>query len=64
MDKRAASARREDVSRVVHSVLGYIPNLTKPLKLRKPDRGWFNEVTARLLCPQNLLNQFNDNWNQ
>ncbi|KAK7681458.1 hypothetical protein QCA50_015550 [Cerrena zonata] len=32
------------------------------LKLKKSERGWNNEYTARLLCPQTMLPQFEADW--
>lgn len=62
MDQCAAAARREDVSRIRATVLTYIPDLPMTLKLRKSERGWNNEYTARLLCPQTMLQRFEVDW--
>ena len=63
MDKRACEARREDSNRLSRDVLGYIPNLSPGLdSTNKGDRGWNNKSTARLLCPQNKLSEFDENW--
>lgn len=60
MDHKAGEARREDVNRVRSSVMSYIPGET--LNIPKSDRGWNNKVTARLLCPQTRLAEFDEDW--
>ena len=62
MEKCANESRRDDCSRLRHHALMYIPNLTVPLSLPKTERGWYNEHTARMLCPQNMLTAFAGDW--
>lgn len=61
MNSCANNARRDDVSRVNNSALSFIPGVTCP-NIEKCERGWNNEITARLLCPQSQLDNFNRDW--
>ncbi|KAK7689179.1 hypothetical protein QCA50_007870 [Cerrena zonata] len=60
MDKNANAARRDDCSRIRHHVLIYIDDI--PSTLEKDERGWHNRQTARLLCPQDQLEEFDADW--
>ncbi|KAK7682758.1 hypothetical protein QCA50_014141 [Cerrena zonata] len=62
--KYAGSARRDDISRLRGIVHTLIPNYRGPLDLPKADRGWHHLCTARMLCPQNKLMEFERNWDE
>lgn len=62
MDQLAGAARRVDCNRIRTTITSYIPDLPKNVTLRKEERGWLNEHTARLLCPQSKLKDFNKDW--
>lgn len=61
METTSCAARRMDVNRINNAIIEYIPDLPGK-KLRKEDRGWSNQHTARLLCPQTMLNEFDADW--
>lgn len=60
MDKCANAARRDDCSRIRHHVVLYIPLVSTTLE--KDERGWHNQHTARHLCPQDMLTEFDADW--
>lgn len=64
MDDQAGSARRDDISRVRSIAVKYIPHYEGDADLPKVDRGWRNEHTARMLCPQNKLTEFEEDWDR
>ena len=62
MDFHLRAARREDTGRLRGFILTYVPELKTTQGIRKGDRGWHNRVTARLLCPQDRLREFDEDW--
>lgn len=62
MDQLAGAARRVDCNRIRSTIVTYIPDVPKNVTLKKLERGWLNEYTARLLCPQSKLKDFNNDW--
>lgn len=59
----ARGARSDDVGALRYNAMSYLPVVAgiepiSPSDRNKCDRGFANHATARLLCPRNMLDEF------